>query len=173
MTLQMPTDECHLCGGTNDPHSGSCGGCGLFYGTAIRESAFDERVEMDPSLERELDDFALAYLRGVELRGAFLSGADLFGINLAAADLRSTDLGSATLVDADLRGADLRGANLAGADLSGARLDGAELEGAIYNRFTSWPEGFDPHAAGAISFADRRKGRLAARAQSGHREGQE
>ena len=38
---------------------------------------------------------------------------------------------------------DLKGANLAGADLAGANL-----EGAIAKEDTTWPQGFDPVAAG-------------------------
>jgi uncharacterized protein YjbI with pentapeptide repeats len=45
--------------------------------------------------------------------------------------------------------ANLSGAVLWGANLSGADLTGANLSGAKYNADTTWPEGFDPVAAGA------------------------
>jgi len=51
---------------------------------------------------------------------------------------------------ADLTGADLNQANLEGASLRGANLEGANLEGATANEDTSWPQGFDPVAAGVI-----------------------
>ena len=51
---------------------------------------------------------------------------------------------------ADLRRADLFGADLEGADLSGADLNEANLIGARANKNTTWPEGFDPVAAGVI-----------------------
>jgi uncharacterized protein YjbI with pentapeptide repeats len=36
------------------------------------------------------------------------------------------------------------------ADLSGANLEGANLTGAKANEETTWPDGFDPKAAGVI-----------------------
>ena len=42
------------------------------------------------------------------------------------------------------------GANLVGADLEGANLTKANLKGAFADLDTSWPEGFDPEAAGVI-----------------------
>ncbi len=51
---------------------------------------------------------------------------------------------------ADLRRADLYEANLSGADLGGALLSGVNLIGARVNKNTTWPEGFDPKAAGVI-----------------------
>ena len=44
----------------------------------------------------------------------------------------------------------LERANLERADLSGANLTGADLGGAKANQDTTWPEGFDPEAAGVI-----------------------
>jgi uncharacterized protein YjbI with pentapeptide repeats len=46
-------------------------------------------------------------------------------------------------------GADLQGVDLSGADLGGANLSRADLRGAKYDADTTWPEGFDPVAAGA------------------------
>ena len=107
-----------------------------------------------------MGEFFRAYVRSAELRGAYLSGADLFDVNLVAADLRGADLGGANLNSADLSRADLSGANLLGADLSDANLCGTDfsnanlidaiLESARYDRYTVWPEGFDPGSAGAI-----------------------
>ncbi len=50
----------------------------------------------------------------------------------------------ANLQDIDLVKADLVRANFAEANLSSANLSGAK-----YNADTTWPEGFDPVAAGA------------------------
>jgi hypothetical protein len=58
------------------------------------------------------------------------------------------DLRRADLFGADLEGADLSGANLNGSDLGGALLSGANLIGARANKNTTWPDGFDPVAAG-------------------------
>ena len=46
--------------------------------------------------------------------------------------------------------ADFQGENLSGADLEGANLTGANLERAVADKYTIWPEGFDPVAAGVI-----------------------
>jgi hypothetical protein len=157
-----------------------CPVCGESLTWPSRAEILDERTDLDPILEGQVDDLVLAYLRGVDLAGAFLSGADLFAADLSAADLHGADLGEAHLGSADLSGADLgranllgadlswadlKGANLAGAnlkraDLRGARLLGADLGGsgqsaadlreATYDKHTLWPEGFDPRAGGAI-----------------------
>ena len=42
------------------------------------------------------------------------------------------------------------GANLEGVNLTKANLEGANLEGAKADEDTTWPEGFDPVAAGVI-----------------------
>jgi hypothetical protein len=55
---------------------------------------------------------------------------------------------------ANLTGANLLGAFLFNADLSGANLIGANLSGAVYDADTTWPEGFDPVAAGAVLVED-------------------
>ena len=69
---------------------------------------------------------------------------NLFEANLTGADLSG----------AYLSGADLRGANLRWADLTGADLTGADLSDAKNNADTTWPEGFDPEAAGAVLVED-------------------
>ncbi len=65
------------------------------------------------------------------------------------ADLSGLDLSSANLSGASLHWADLRGANLRWADLTGADLSDAKN-----NADTTWPEGFDPEAAGAVLVED-------------------
>ena len=72
--------------------------------------------------------------------GADLRRADLFGADLEGADLSGADLNEANLYEADLNGSDLGGALLSGANLIGATAD----------KNTTWPEGFDPVAAGVI-----------------------
>jgi hypothetical protein len=47
-------------------------------------------------------------------------------------------------------GADLKGTNLSDANLEGADLNGADLTEAKADDYTTWPEGFDPVAAGVI-----------------------
>ncbi len=76
-------------------------------------------------------------------------GADLSGL-----DLSSANLSEANLSGASLHWADLRGANLRWADLTGADLTGADLSDAKNNADTTWPEGFDPEAAGAVLVED-------------------
>ena len=67
-------------------------------------------------------------------------GADLFGAGLEGADLSGADLNEANLYEADLNGS----------DLGGALLSGANLIGATANKSTTWPDEFDPVAAGVI-----------------------
>ena len=81
---------------------------------------------------------------------------DLAEADLAGANLRQSDFLESRLAGANLSKADLRGANLQWAILSDAypwwRQPGrrvVHLEGARYDRFTRWPRGFNPRAAGA------------------------
>jgi uncharacterized protein YjbI with pentapeptide repeats len=56
----------------------------------------------------------------------------------------------ANLRRADLEGAHLNRAHLYRANFEGANLTGANLEGAKADEDTTWPQGFDPKAAGVI-----------------------
>ncbi|MBV7333953.1 pentapeptide repeat-containing protein [Chloroflexi bacterium TSY] len=110
-----------------------------------------------------------ADLMGANLKGTQLMGANLERTNLAYANLETADLNNAnlertvlecaTLQEANLRearlGPDLWGVKLEGADLSKANLERADFEyvnltGAMYTAETTWPDGFDPKAAGGI-----------------------
>lgn len=109
-----------------------------------------------------------ANLRGINLRGVNLADANLSKSILCKANLRNTSLREANLTEADLRHADLRGAyfnftNLEKADLRNANLGNVDfayneaknewsafLGGAKYNRYTVWPNGFDPVVLGAV-----------------------
>jgi len=67
--------------------------------------------------------------------------------------VRGTYLGARHPIDlttVDFRHADLRGTDVTGKDLSDADLTGAQLEGLKFDRFTRWPEGFDPVRLGAV-----------------------
>ena len=55
-----------------------------------------------------------------------------------------------TEIRIDIEGANLSPANLRMANLGGANLSRANLEGAKANEDTTWPDGFDPVAAGVI-----------------------
>ena len=91
---------------------------------------------------------ARANLGGANLTRANLAGADLAGAYLAGANLTRANLTRANLAGAYLAGAYLAGADLAGAYLGGANLGGANLTRANADRFTWWPDGFDPVTRG-------------------------
>lgn len=96
-----------------------------------------------------------AMLMGASLQMASLSRANLRGAMLAGANLKMANLFDSNLQKASLRGANLQDAFLdavllQGTDLSTANLDGVTLIGALYDRYTTFPDGFDPVAAGAI-----------------------
>ena len=156
----MDAGECPFCAELIRANARKCWHCGQSLGPPMRESALKDQKNVDEASLGEVDDFVMAYLRGVDLRGAYLSRVDLFSANLVAADLRGADLGGANLCNADLTKADLSCANLFGADLSDAGLGGADLRGADlreadlsgaqYDDYTLWPEGFDPGLAGAV-----------------------
>ncbi|MCB9078874.1 MAG: pentapeptide repeat-containing protein [Anaerolineaceae bacterium] len=132
-----------------------------------------QRANLSRANLREAD-LSYANLRGANFSGANLSRANLTAVDLHQADLHKTNLNEvnlngANLIGANLIGANLIGANLNNADLSGAILDGAFLErvnlsgtdlrgvnlhnvatffGITFDRFTRWPENFDPEARG-------------------------
>jgi len=91
---------------------------------------------------------------GVVLSGINLARADLceasfrsarlFEANLKGVHLEGADLSYACLQKATLSGADLHGAELRGADLRLAKLEGANFRGAVYDKQTTFPQGFDP-----------------------------
>ncbi len=96
-----------------------------------------------------------AGLAGQNLQGARFSRADLQEADLTMADLRRADfrganLRSANLALCNLRGAQLQGADLRAANLQFADLNQATLDGATFDRTTTWPEGFDAAASGAV-----------------------
>lgn len=96
-----------------------------------------------------------AVLSHAHLPNASLTRADFHEASLDGADLENSDLSGANLQLANLVGARLRGARLCGTDLRattllGADLGQADLRGAIYDESTSWPDRFDPEAAGAV-----------------------
>src|SRR5436305_3494305 len=83
-------------------------------------------------------------------------GGELKDLALPGADLHGAVAQRATLLNVDLSGANLSGASFTRSFLSFVNLDRANLAGAdlrrcAYDRFTRWPAGFDPRAAGAIN----------------------
>lgn len=81
-------------------------------------------------------NLAEADLREVNFHRARLTLADLSGARLMEANLNHADLASAKLRRAQLIGADLTGARLSDADLSGA-----DLTGALFDDYTTLPDG--------------------------------
>jgi len=94
--------------------------------------------------------FTSSELEDANLEGANLEFAELGGAPLDRARLRGANLYRTDLTGTRLDGADLTMANLVGANLNKASLVGARLDGAHYDEQTTWPEGFDPIARGAI-----------------------
>jgi len=115
------------------------------------DNAFAREAVRQLEVRGWLQDGSLsgAYLIGADLRQANLILANLFGADLSEVNLGGATLSKAILSDADLSDAYLVGADLSGADLSGSNLSGADLSMTIYDKYTTWPKGFDPVAAGA------------------------
>jgi hypothetical protein len=100
-----------------------------------------------------------AHLSSASLIGAHLEGANLFGAHLEGANLNLAHLEGAILYEAHLEGATLYRAHLEGATLAHADLSDVMLQDARCDDRTSWPAGFDWHAAGVISDEDGADGR--------------
>jgi uncharacterized protein YjbI with pentapeptide repeats len=114
----------------------------IFYGANLQLASLIRAKLQDAKLTG-------ATLPEAILLFADLPNADLSGANLQEAKLNWANLHGAHLHDANLQGALIGEANLEGARLSGANLRGANLHQAFYGDGTTWPEGFDPKAAGA------------------------
>ncbi|MBN2192292.1 MAG: glycogen debranching protein GlgX [Polyangiaceae bacterium] len=121
-------------------------------GARLERADLTEAVLDNASLVRAtLDDAILVHAR--------LRSADLQGASLRSTRLATAELSQAGLEKADLRGAILRDARLSGADLRGADLDGADLfhadlRGARIDRYTRWPQHFEPTQAGVVRSDD-------------------
>ena len=92
---------------------------------------------------------------GADLQGAVLERSDLTRANLEGAYLEKANLERANLervnfAEAKIGGAHLIMANLIGADLKRADLRFTNLIAARADENTTWPDGFDPVAAGVI-----------------------
>lgn len=85
----------------------------------------------------------------VDLRDAVLGGPWPSRTTCGGTDLTRADLTASHLRKARMDFAGLRGANLADADLTGV-----SLRGALADNDTTWPDGFDPAAAGVTSRPD-------------------
>jgi uncharacterized protein YjbI with pentapeptide repeats len=117
---------------------------GAHLGGAHLEGAHlgDAHLEEASLGDAHLEEADLAW---AHLEWAFLGGAHLERAGLAGAHLERANLGEAHLEKAHLGEAHLEGASLAG-----AHLEGAELKRVVYDDATTWPEGFDYRAAGAL-----------------------
>ena len=109
----------------------------------LRRAFVVEVLDGEAIARRDLTD---AYLTGADLTGAYLTDAYLTGANLTGAYLTGADLTDAYLTDADLTRA-----NLTRAYLTRANLTGANLADARSDRWTRWPDGFDPAMRGAVT----------------------
>ncbi len=93
--------------------------------------------------------FLALKMAGADFSDSDLSGAQFLFLDLNGASFRGANLNGATFREADLTGADLKNANLHKASFKSSKLDGARLEGAVFDHWTTWPDGFDPIEAGA------------------------
>jgi len=82
---------------------------------------------------------------------ANLHGMDLHcnDCSFKGADLRESKI-SGYIYNCDFSGADLRGVNMRGMSVTAGGSDSNRWKGALYDDDTTWPEGFDPKAVGAI-----------------------
>lgn len=134
----------------------------ITLGRALRDEQYETALNWDGQRRMRGYDLAGRDLSGLnlwesDLRNARLQRADLSGTDLSGADLSGAKLQGAKLKESDLMGATLDKADLSDAELQGADLSGVtdlrrakSLAGARYDKDTTWPADFDPHAFGAI-----------------------
>ena len=132
-------------------------------GTKFFGAAFNDSTSWPTNFAPQT---ARAFGPGIDFRSFDLSGFSKIDGPLQNTNFAGTDLSGKRLEGADLNGSSLRNANLSGgnkknvkftyadlrgANLTGANISGATFTGAIYDTHTTWPTGFDPVAAGALS----------------------
>jgi len=121
----------------------------LQQGVSVWNTWREDHPETRLNVSGIMLDLRSADLHERNLMGADLSDADLRNVTLILARLRDADLRRARLVGADLRETIFMEATLKKADLSktnmrGANLTGADLKDILYDRSTTWPNGFRP-----------------------------
>lgn len=94
--------------------------------------------------DRTLQEISLisANLEQAQLQHAHLRKSKLTLATLRGANLIHADLQSANMWFVNARESFLTGANLQGVDLLGADLQGAHIEGALFDKYTTLPDGF-------------------------------
>ena len=99
-------------------------------------------------------DFRRSRLLWPSFKDVTLSKANFSAVNLSQCHLRGVRFDGANLSGAKIgpvAACDFSGADLKGADLSKMWDEGKSVwKGATYDKFTAWPAGFDPTAAGAV-----------------------
>jgi hypothetical protein len=133
---------------------------GTYYQPARGNAAYYRLQALLKLGEKEEVDVKHLDFSGTRLSEADMSGLQIERSNFADAwfskiNFHSSKLGGTSFENAKIRQSDFTGADLRGADFKGAAVDatmtGADLAGAIYDSKTTWPSGFDPATAGAVS----------------------
>jgi len=124
-----------------------------FAGISLENAVLDNSNFRQVSLQGA--DFTNASLSRADLSSAKLTrttftGADMSGAQLQQAQAAGADFSHANLAKADLTSCDLTNALLFGADLRGANLtrataDSIQLEAAIFDQYTTFPDGTSGH----------------------------
>lgn len=122
----------------------------------------DEGDNRDASVQRLLSELIIDgrtdALVGKDLRGASFDGRMLNNTDFSGARLDSAGFERTELVDCVFEGANLKNANFTNADLRGADLSqaidlaAATLKGALYDKYTGFPDRFDPASKEMRSF---------------------
>lgn len=86
-----------------------------------------------------------AYFAGARCQNAVFERAMMSYANFEEADLTGVDF-SGNVID----GVSFIRANLSGARMSWSSYEDPKLNGAVFDRTTTWPEGFSPVIHGAV-----------------------
>lgn len=109
------------------------GGDADFSGADFRETNFTGQFNGA--------DFSKANFEGITAKSEF----GFYNAKFRGANFKNSKGWKGDFYNCDMTGADLRGANFRGAKFSGDTI----LRNALYDDDTSWPNDFDPKAAGA------------------------
>ncbi|HFV0823575.1 TPA: pentapeptide repeat-containing protein [Escherichia coli] len=84
------------------------------------------------------------------LNNSDFTGSDFSNSRSIGANFEGAILTNSTFCNADVKDSNFSGADLCGANLLCDRYGDINITGALFDKNTSWLEGFDPIAHGAI-----------------------
>lgn len=122
---------------------------GMNLNQAIFKAGHLRNVNIENATAIEAD-FSFAALMCAYLRGTDFSHSNFYKSRPIAANFTGSILINTDFSSSDVRGADFTDTNLCGAKCKFSTYEEAIFKGALFDKYTQWPDGFDPIEHGAV-----------------------